>query len=165
MIGEAESTPTRSDRVLEPLDQEACLSLMATEVVGRLGTIDGLEPLIFPVNYVLDGLTVVFRTAPGTKRRARWRTPVCFEVDSLDRARHLGWSVVAKGALEEVDQQDGSLFESVRRLPVEPWASGAKDHWMRLLIREVSGRRLVRPRGGGRLGRYQPPDSSSIRVR
>lgn len=74
--------------------------------------------------------------------------PACFEVDCLDRASQLGWSVVAKGQLEEVDDYDAPLFESLRNLPIEPWVSGAKDHWMRLLIGDITGRRLVQPRDG-----------------
>lgn len=134
-----EHHPTRS---LEDIDPEACLSLMATQVVGRLGFLDGDQPLILPVNYALDGLSIVFRTAPGSKHRARWRKPACFEVDHFDRSARRGWSVVVKGLLEEVGDQD-PLLASLRRLPLEPWVDGTKQHWMRLLIEEVTGRRLV----------------------
>lgn len=130
-------------RTLEDLSRDACLSLLATGVVGRLGIIDGTGPLVVPVNYLLDGLTVVFRTAPGTKHNARWLMPACFEVDHLDRTHRLGWSVLARGLLQEITEHDEQLSVPVQRLRLDPWASGPKDHWMRLLIEEVTGRRLV----------------------
>jgi nitroimidazol reductase NimA-like FMN-containing flavoprotein (pyridoxamine 5'-phosphate oxidase superfamily) len=43
--------------------------------------------VVFPVNYVLDRHTVVFRTEPGTKLHAAARgSRVCFEVDRADAA-------------------------------------------------------------------------------
>jgi uncharacterized protein len=49
------------------LDRDQCLSLLAGDEVGRLAVIVGNTPTIFPVNYALDGDTIVFRTDPGTK--------------------------------------------------------------------------------------------------
>ena len=49
------------------LDSDACWSMLQQAEVGRLAvSLDGdLE--IFPVNFVVDNRTVVFRTAAGTK--------------------------------------------------------------------------------------------------
>jgi Pyridoxamine 5'-phosphate oxidase len=46
------------------LDRDQCLRLLADEVIGRLAVIAGNTPAIFPVNYALDGDTIVFRTDP-----------------------------------------------------------------------------------------------------
>ena len=47
--------------------------------------------MIFPVNYVLDGKTFVFRTDPGTKLVAASLEKVAFEVDHIDREARSAW--------------------------------------------------------------------------
>ena len=69
---------------------------------------------IFPVNYVLDGDTIVFRTDPGTKLGAAGRARASFEIDSVDREHRTGWSVVASGRLEEVTRYDASDLQPAR---------------------------------------------------
>lgn len=128
---------------LEILDHDACLELLAGDEVGRLALIDGNVPVVFPVNYVLDGEAVVFRTAPGTKLDLAPRHAVAFEIDAFDRAERTGWSVVVTGRLEEVTEFDDRTLARVRALPVEPWAGGERAHWLRLVPTRVSGRRIV----------------------
>ena len=127
---------------LEVIDRAECLRLLASDVVGRLAVVEGGSPLIFPINYVLDGETVVFRSAGGTKVDAARRASAAFEIDGIDRARRCGWSVVASGPLEEVTKFDGRTLERLRQLPVDPWADGTKDHWMRLRLDRLTGRRV-----------------------
>lgn len=128
---------------LEVIDPDECRRLLATDEVGRLAVIDGGSPAIFPVNYVVDGEAVVFRTAEGTKLAAGTRHPVAFEVDAFDRASRTGWSVVVAGHLEEATRFDAATLARVRALPIEPWAGGEKPHWVRLVPTRVSGRRIV----------------------
>lgn len=129
---------------IEWIDRDDCLRLLASDEVGRLAVVDGSSPAIFPINYVLDGDTIVFRTDEGTKLRAAERAPACFEIDDIDRERRTGWSVVASGRLEEVTQYDVRTLERVHRLPVDPWAGGDKAHWMRLVPDRITGRRVGR---------------------
>ena len=70
-------------------------------------------PLVFPVNYVLADESPVFRTAPGTKRRAGEGRAVCFEVDTIDPATRTGWSVMVVGWLDEVTRYDPALLAAV----------------------------------------------------
>jgi uncharacterized protein len=127
---------------LSVLDRERCLRLLADDEVGRLVVIAGNTPTIFPVNYALDGDTIVFRTDPGTKLANGPRARASFEVDSFDHASRAGWSVVASGRLEEVTHYDAATFDRVRGLSIEPWADGDKAHWMRLVPDRVTGRRV-----------------------
>ena len=127
---------------IELIDRDECIALLAADEVGRLAVVDGARPVIFPVNYVLDGEDIVFRTAPGTKVEQGPRSPACFEIDSFDRAHQAGWSVVVTGRLEEVTQYNGSLFAHASELPVHPWADGVKDHIMRLVPASITGRRI-----------------------
>jgi len=127
---------------LEWIDQDECLELLAGDVVGRIAVIDGHAPAIFPVNYVMDGDNIVFRTDPGTKLDAAERAAACFEIDGIDCASRAGWSVVATGRLEEVTRYDTRTWLRVNALAVEPWAGGAKAHWMRLIPERITGRRV-----------------------
>jgi uncharacterized protein len=124
------------------LDRDECLCLLAKDEIGRLAVIAGNTPVVFPVNYALDGDTIVFRTDPGTKLDHGPRARASFEVDSFDRTRRTGWSVVAAGRLEEVTHYDAATLDRVRRLAIDPWAAGDKAHWMRLVPDRVTGRRI-----------------------
>lgn len=127
---------------IEMLDREACLVLLDADETGRLAIVDGTQPKIFPVNYVLDGEDIVFRTAPGTKLNQGPRSPASFEIDEFDRANRSGWSVVVSGRLEEVTHYDAERFARTSTLPVDSWASGKKDHLMRLVPSSITGRRV-----------------------
>jgi uncharacterized protein len=127
---------------IRKLDRDQCLRLLADDEIGRLAVIAGNTPAIFPVNYALDGETIVFRTDTGTKLAHGPRARVSFEVDGFDHTRRTGWSVVATGRLEEVTHYDAATFDRVRRLAIVPWAGGEKAHWMRLVPDRVTGRRI-----------------------
>ena len=129
----------------ERMDIEECLHLLEAEDVGRLAIVQGNVPIIFPVNYVLDGDSIVFRTAPGTKHTHGDGALVAFEIDHLSREDREGWSVVVTGRLDEVTPTDATELERLRRLPLEPWAGGVRDHWMRLDLGIVTGRRVGPP--------------------
>jgi len=127
---------------LEIIPPDDCRQLLAADEIGRLAIVDGGTPAVFPVNYVFDGRSVVFRTAPGTKLSAARRSPATFEIDAFDREHRTGWSVVVTGRLEEVTEFDAAARDRVRALPVEPWAGGDRAHWMQLVVSRVSGRRI-----------------------
>jgi nitroimidazol reductase NimA-like FMN-containing flavoprotein (pyridoxamine 5'-phosphate oxidase superfamily) len=98
--------------------------------------------VVFPVNFVLDRHTVVFRTEPGTKLHAAGRGGrVCFEADGTDEAARTGWSVVVRGEITEVTDPDE--LARLRELPLRPWAPGARDHYARILPAALTGRRIT----------------------
>jgi uncharacterized protein len=127
---------------LESISRDECLQLLAGDEIGRLAVIDGRTPVILPVNYAMDGDAIVFRTAAGTKLEAGPRSPASFQIDSIDREHHTGWSVVVTGRLEEVTEYDSETLDRLRRLDVAPWAGGDKPHWMRLEPARITGRRI-----------------------
>ena len=64
--------------------------------LGRLVTVVDGQVEIFPVNFVVQGRSVLFRTAEGTKLvSAAINKNVLFEADDHDAAE--GWSVVIRG--------------------------------------------------------------------
>ena len=129
---------------IEILDEDECLRLLAVEEVGRLAVIHATAPRIFPVNYVLENRTIVFRTDAGTKLDHGQRSPVCFEIDAFDRPTRSGWSVVVTGRLEEITPFDSRILAEAKALQIDPWAGGTRSHWMRILIDQISGRRVGR---------------------
>lgn len=128
---------------IEIIDRAECVRLLGEEVVGRLGFVHRGQPEVLPVNYVLDGDTVVFRTAEGTKLQGVARSPVVFEIDRVDRLTRSGWSVIIHGMAEEVTSLDSvALQERVNALAVDPWAPGEKAHLIRVVARTITGRRV-----------------------
>ena len=86
-------------QLLEVLDRATCLELLAHHgFVGRLGFVVDGRPIILPVNYIVDGDSVVFCTASGTKLNTiRGGANVAFEVDDSVPLHHSGWSVLVQG--------------------------------------------------------------------
>jgi nitroimidazol reductase NimA-like FMN-containing flavoprotein (pyridoxamine 5'-phosphate oxidase superfamily) len=123
--------------VIDELEHEECLRLVASMSIGRVAVaVDDASPLVVPVNYVVDGEVVVFRTGPGTKLHALRDTPVSFQVDLVDPFHRTGWSVLIRGVAHEVTDRD------VEHLVIESWAPGDKHHWIRLLPTAITGRTI-----------------------
>lgn len=130
---------------LEVIPADECRRLMDSAVVGRIGFVEAGSPMILPVNFALDGHAVVFRTAPGSKLAAAMlQRPVAFEVDGWDAVNHTGWSVLATGFADQIDDPDE--VARLEKLPVRPWSRpDLRDQWVRVVVEELSGRRLRRP--------------------
>jgi len=132
--------PVDSRTGLEELGQDECMALVARSAIGRIAVVVAGRPLVFPVNFTLDGRTIVFRTSPGTKLHGARSRPVAFECDGIDRAYHTGWSVVVQGEAEEV--HDASEIARLERLPLRPWYAAPKAVWLRVRPGSVTGRRI-----------------------
>ncbi|QCB97693.1 pyridoxamine 5'-phosphate oxidase family protein [Arthrobacter sp. PAMC25564] len=123
------------------LSIDQCWVLLDTEVVGRLALIVDGHPEIFPVNFVLERRSIVFRTAGGTKLwGAMTSKPVAFEIDGYDPHDQQAWSVVARGEAELIESQDDKDAADARLL--EPWQAGDKDFYVRLSPKALTGRRF-----------------------
>lgn len=109
--------------------------------IGRLGT-GGSSPDILPVNYALDGHSVVFRTSEGRKLSAvAGGERVVFEVDHVDPRWERGWSVVLRGFAEHVT--DPEEVERLGELPLATWDPSPKSHYVRIRTHLVSGREIA----------------------
>ena len=129
---------------VEHLSQHECWELLAGAGVGRIGVLVDSAPEIYPLNFVVDGTSLVFRTESGSKLRGLDRNPtVCFEADGFDLATRKGWSVLVKGRAEDVVASE--QLHRLRQLPLEYWGIGDKPHWIRVVPSEVTGRRIDRP--------------------
>lgn len=113
---------------------------LGTVQVGRLATVIERQPDIFPVNFVLDGPAVVFKTAGGSKLlQLTVNSRVAFQADGWTATE--GWSVVIKGVASEVE--DGDTLARIERLSLKPWVPTVKDHYVRIVADEIEGRRFV----------------------
>lgn len=128
---------------MEHLPESACWRLLREHAVGRLGVVLDGAPEIYPLNYVVDGETIVFRTDPGSKVRGVGRSPlVCFQLDSADTDRRDGWSVLVKGRAVEITDEDWTRAST--QLDLDFWAPGIRSKWIRVVPTEVTGRQLHR---------------------
>ncbi|MDQ2797378.1 MAG: pyridoxamine 5'-phosphate oxidase family protein [Actinomycetota bacterium] len=124
----------------DELSTHLCWELLRTSVVGRLAVVFDGQPDIFPVNYVVDHGSVVFRTAAGTKLAAAKGRDVAFEADGYDTADGTAWSVVVKGRATAIRELNESI--AVMSLPLLPWQEGNKPWFIRVDDTSVTGRRL-----------------------
>ena len=113
--------------------------LLASVALGRLVTSGQGEPEIFPVNFVVQRRTVLFRTAEGTKLvSAAINNRVLFEADDHDAAE--GWSVIVKGTARTLRTDEE--VEEAERAQLLPWTATLKLHWVRVVPVSVTGRRF-----------------------
>ena len=116
-----------------------CWDLLAGVTLGRLVTsVDG-RPEIFPINYVVQRRTVLFRTAEGTKLvSTAINNRVLFEADDHNVAE--GWSVIVKGTARSLRTQEE--IADAERAQVLPWTTSEKTHYVRITPETVTGRRF-----------------------
>jgi len=126
---------------VQNLEHHECWALLRTVSVGRLAVLADGRPDIFPVNFTVDGGTLVFRTGQGTKlSAASGDSAVAVEADGVDPGTGLAWSVVIKGTAALVKSTEELLDTS--RLYLFPWQAGRKDAFVRITPDSVTGRRF-----------------------
>jgi uncharacterized protein len=127
---------------LDSIDSERCWQLLATQPFGRLSfTAHSGVPVIVPVNFAVDGKTLVLRSGRGPKLDAATRGDfVAFEADEIDVANRTGWSVVVIG-------QAGLATGAAERrrlsgIGLDPWVTGPRDAYVVITPRNIAGRWL-----------------------
>jgi nitroimidazol reductase NimA-like FMN-containing flavoprotein (pyridoxamine 5'-phosphate oxidase superfamily) len=129
---------------LEVLPFEECLRLLASVPVGRVGFLADGELVILPVNHVVDGHDVIFRTSYGSKLAAAdGQHLAVFEADYYNEETRSGWSVVVTGRADVVEADADIHRLNLRGL--HPWVTAAQHpFWMRIRPTSVSGRQTPR---------------------
>jgi nitroimidazol reductase NimA-like FMN-containing flavoprotein (pyridoxamine 5'-phosphate oxidase superfamily) len=123
------------------LEANNCWALLRSHEVGRLAVSIDDRPDIFPINYVVDHGTVVFRTAEGTKLAGVIKgDAVAFEADGYEPETGEAWSVVVKGHAEEISRVQDLL--DTTDLPLFPWHAAPKQRFVRIVPDEITGRRF-----------------------
>jgi nitroimidazol reductase NimA-like FMN-containing flavoprotein (pyridoxamine 5'-phosphate oxidase superfamily) len=144
-----QGTTTDMEPVVEELGEAESLRLIAQAEVGRIGFTGRYGPVVLPVNFKLDGGTVIIRTQEYGSLDEDLRTgiagadyKVAFEIDALDPATRTGWSVLVQGGVHHVD--DEAERASLLAADVEPWAGGERTLFLRITPSLVTGRRITR---------------------
>jgi len=135
------------------LSPGACREKLESRTIGRLAVnIDAL-PVVLPVNYVLDGNSIVIRTPVGTKLGAAINeTVVAFEVDHFDQEVDRGWSVLVQGRSREITGAE--RLERAMVLPLRPVTSnGTPDRFVEVEMEIVTGRHIEPLEGPGATAR------------
>jgi nitroimidazol reductase NimA-like FMN-containing flavoprotein (pyridoxamine 5'-phosphate oxidase superfamily) len=97
------------------------------------------EPLVFPLNYVLDGEAVVFRTHVGTKLSGITRSLATFQVDHIGPSGQ-GWAVTFEGLAQEVlDADPAELRARIEALSLDTWPGGDRPNVVRISPYAVRG--------------------------
>jgi hypothetical protein len=128
-----------ADDPVTVLSEDECWSFLSSVSLGRLVTISGGRPEIFPVNFVTQRRTVLFRTAQGTKlSSAVMSDQVAFEADDHTAAE--GWSVIIQGRAHEL--LDRAEILDAEEAPLLSWPATVKPHYVRVIALEITGRRF-----------------------
>ena len=128
-----------TDEPVTLLPEDESWGLLGSVALGRLVADVAGEPEIFPVNFVLQDRTVLFRTAEGTKLFAAvMSSPVAFEADDHNVAE--GWSVIVKGRAQVLNTD--AQIRKAERAQLRPWVATLKLHYVRVIPSEITGRRF-----------------------
>lgn len=122
------------------LDQDESWALLSSVALGRLVTSGGEEVEIFPVNFVTQNGTVLFRTAEGTKLFGTvMNERVLFEADGHTDAE--GWSVIVRGTARILTAADE--IHDADRARLTPWVATEKLRYVCITPQRISGRRFM----------------------
>lgn len=140
-VSPAPST-TRDRDHLRVLGGHECRRRLASVPIGRLAFVADGDLHVLPVRHTMVGGLIVFRSASGTKFDAALRTATCaFEVDGYEPVTRTGWSVVAKGIADVIDDED--QIAQLEKLDLPSWLPGNRPrYWVQLRIDEITGRSL-----------------------
>lgn len=134
------------------LTDEQCWERLRSQELGRLVTHVGDVLDIFPVNFVVDGESLLFRTAPGSKLfELTVQDEVLFEVD--DHTDTDAWSVIVRGRAHAID--DSAEVERADGLGLRPWIPTLKYTYVRIDPVSLSGRAFRRSPEPDRYGVQQ----------
>jgi nitroimidazol reductase NimA-like FMN-containing flavoprotein (pyridoxamine 5'-phosphate oxidase superfamily) len=122
------------------LSDDDSWNLISAVHLGRLVTVVEGRPEIFPVNFVVQRRTVLFRTAEGTKLfTAVMNDQVLFEADDHNLVD--GWSVIVRGTANVLFAADD--IQDADQAGLYPWIATQKLRYVRVTPKEITGRKFV----------------------
>jgi hypothetical protein len=142
MTDEAPTNTDHEQRIAR-LDDEECWHRLLAEQVGRLAFMADGRIEVLPLNYVVRGRRIVFRTAADSALLSPQEGSVALEIDGWDASS--AWSVVARGSL--ATDPNPAAFSLEQEYGLAPWApdeGGPRRTLVTLTVREVHGRSFHR---------------------
>ena len=120
------------------LSASECWEMLRTEEFGRLAFRLLDEVHIRPVNYAVEGESLLFRTAEGEKLLGVvMGAPVAFEVDRHDAETAV--SVVVRGSARLLPEDEAHRADD---LPLRAWVPTPKYDVVEIVPHVISGRRF-----------------------
>ena len=122
------------------LSDTQCWDRLRSNAFARLALSVSNRPEIFPINYVVQGGTLLFRTSQGTKLAALTiNESVAMEIDGYDSVG--GWSVVVKGQAHPAEW--GTDYDDAAESGLRPWVATRKRVFVRIRPQHLTGRSFV----------------------
>lgn len=149
--GDGQARRAQGMAAIRQLDADECISLLSQHEMGRVAFVSDDVPVILPVNYVLDGNSIV--SEPIQVRS--WRRSPCaaWHSRSTVGGDSDAWSVLAQGFAREITDALGTRYDVLRSLAIPVQVPGDKEYWIAIDIRELSGRRIQQRTPARRLRR------------
>lgn len=120
------------------LSDDECWQFLREHEFGRLAFHLADEVHLTPINYAVDGRSLLFRTAPGSKLLGIvMNANVAFEIDHFSETQVR--SVVVRGNARLLEEDEAHRAESV---PLRSWVGQEKYNVVELVPSVVSGRRF-----------------------
>lgn len=140
-MNEAVLSDQAGEGPIHKLTNDESWERLRSQQLGRLVTNVTNIVDIFPVNYVVERASVVFRTAEGSKLSGLVvQNRVIFEVDDFTPAD--AWSVVLKGRAHILESSDE--ITAADALALRPWVPTLKRNYVRIVPDEITGRSFQR---------------------
>lgn len=128
-----------ADDPVTVLGEDESWNLLSTVALGRFVVVTDGRAEIFPINYITQRRTLLFRTASGTKLyQAVMSDRVAFEADGYNDVE--GWSVIIQGRAHLLTARDEIL--DAEDAPLLSWPATVKPYFVRVIPMEISGRRF-----------------------
>jgi nitroimidazol reductase NimA-like FMN-containing flavoprotein (pyridoxamine 5'-phosphate oxidase superfamily) len=136
--------PATTERVVERLDDEAALELLATVPYGRIIFVRDGDPEVRPLSHLVDAGEVIVRTRLNAAlSEAVERVDglkASFEADQLDVEQRTGWSVIVSGTATTVsDPVRRARYKDLLRTML----AGTEDTVIAIRPKSVTGIRIV----------------------
>lgn len=131
-------------RQLIALDADECWQRLRAAPIARIAYVAQGRPHVVPVNHTVQEDTIYVRTMSGvqlTNTLEDLGATVAVEADGVDQATHLGWSVLADGAMYPVLDRDMTV--ELARVARRSWSLVDPGTWLSVRVDRISGRRLV----------------------
>ena len=138
--------PDEAEGSISTVPREVCLTLLMGSTVGRVAFLgDGGRQELLPVNFAVIDREIYFRTSSSgpLSALADGGNNVAFGVHQVDSVSGQGWNVTVRGETTRVDDPASVEIIDASGLGM-PWAGGDRRLIVKIVIREIEGRRVSR---------------------
>lgn len=136
--------PAASKRVVERLDDQAALQLLAEAPYGRIVFVRDGEPQIRPLSHIVDDGEVIVRTGLAAALSGilagNGELRITYEADELDVERRVGWSVIVSGPATAVAEP---ARQTHYKQLLRTMLAGSDDAIIAIRPKTVTGIRIV----------------------